>query len=175
VKKTTNNTYHSPVANNVIFACHLTGIYDVNRNTTLPDDDYTIIKAWADSIMNLQLKGIIFHNNFSPKTCTTYQNDYLEFIKIDPDPRFKPNVYRYLAYQDYLKSHSDDITNLFLTDVSDVVVVQNPFIQPLYQQNKAALFCGDEPKILHNEWMQAHSEHLRRKIADYASYEKKFA
>ena len=54
-----------PAKEPVIMACHFTGIYDVNRNTTLQADDYSIIKAWVDSITSLQIKGILFHNNFS--------------------------------------------------------------------------------------------------------------
>lgn len=37
------------------------------------------------------------------------------------------------------------------------------------------LFCGDEPKILDNERMVAHSTHLRNKISEYSDYEKYFA
>jgi hypothetical protein len=61
-----------------------------------------------------------------------------------------------------------------LTDISDVVVVQNPFLHSFYLQNKDVIFCGDEPKVLNNEWMQAHSEHLRNKIPSYANYEEQF-
>lgn len=61
-----------------------------------------------------------------------------------------------------------------MTDISDVVVVQNPFIQPLFIDNPDTLFCGDEPKPLDNEWMRDHSEHLRVGIADYAAYEETF-
>ncbi len=155
----------------LILAGHFTGIYDVNRNATLKNDDYSIVQAWAESIAALHLKGVIFHNNFSPETCSKYQNDHLVFIKIDYNPRFNPNVYRYLIYRDFLRAHSAELESVFVTDVSDVVILNNPFIHPFFTENPTALFCGDEPKILHNEWMEAHSAHLRSKIADYAAYE----
>lgn len=159
---------------NVIMACHITGIYDVNRNITLADDDYSLVKDWADSIIDLKLGGIIFHNNFSLETCYKYQNEYISFVKIEYDYRFNPNVYRYLIYDDYLQKQHHSLENIFLTDISDVVIVQNPFSQPLYCQNMNAVFCGDEPKALQNEWMQAHSEHLRSKINNYAEYEERY-
>ena len=158
----------------LILACHFTGIYDVNRNTTLNDDDYSIVREWAESIAALQLKGIIFHNNFTTETCSKYQNQHLAFIKIDHNPRFKPNVYRYLIYRDFLRAHSAELESVFVTDVSDVVALSNPFIHPFFTENPGAIFCGDEPKTLHNEWMEAHSAHLRSKIADYAAYEAVF-
>ena len=170
IKNNTSNGHK-----NVIMACHVTGIYDVNRNNLLPNDDYSFVKSWADSITNLKLNGIIFHTNFSEETCLTYQNEYIHFVKIEYDNRFNPNTYRYLVYEEYLKNHSHEIENLFLTDISDVVVVKNPFLDSFYLQNKNAIFCGDEPKILDNEWMQAHCEHLRNKIMDYADYEEKFS
>jgi hypothetical protein len=62
-----------------------------------------------------------------------------------------------------------------VTDVSDVTLAQNPFIHPLFTANTDALFCGDEPKTLHNDWMLAHAEHLRGQISDYSVYEERFA
>lgn len=158
----------------LILACHFTGIYDVNRNTTLKDDDYSIVQEWADSIAALKLKGIIFHNNFSTETCLKYQNEHLAFIKTDHNPRFNPNVYRYLVYRNFLRTRSPAPESVFVTDIADVVVLNNPFIHPFFKANPGALFCGDEPKPLQNEWMDAHSAHLRSKIADYAAYEATF-
>ena len=53
----------------LIMGCLFTGIHDVNRNTVLQNDDYSLVKEWAESIVALSLKGIIFHNNFSAETC----------------------------------------------------------------------------------------------------------
>lgn len=161
-------------ANQLILACHITGIYDVNRNNTLPDDDYELVKNWAESIADLKLKGILFHNNFSEETCHRYQNEYISFRRTPYNPQFNPNVYRYFVYNHFLKEHSPTIEALFLTDVSDVVVLQNPFVQPLFVANPTALFCGDEPKQLDNDWMKAHAALLRERIVDYADFETNF-
>ncbi len=158
----------------VIMACHFTGIYDVNRNTTLHADDYNIVKAWADSITTLQLKGILFHNNFSEATCKIYQSDYIQFIKVHHDASFSPNVYRYFIYHQFLQQQAHNISGFFVTDVADVVAVKNPFKDSLFVNNPATIFCGDEPKIVDDEWMKAHATHLRNNIADYAAYEETF-
>jgi hypothetical protein len=155
-------------------ACHVTGVYDVNRNTTLRDDDYFIVKLWAESVARHKLKGVLFHNNFSPKTCQAFENEYISFVHVEYDSRFNPNVFRYFVYQDFLRAYGHQIEHVFVTDVSDVVVVQNPFLDPFYHSNSQALFCGDEPKLLQNDWMKDHSAHLRGKIADFAAYEEKF-
>jgi hypothetical protein len=61
-----------------------------------------------------------------------------------------------------------------VTDISDVTLVQNPFTEAFFTENPRSIFCGDEPKILNNEWMNEHSTHLRNNIPDYADYEKSF-
>ena len=158
-----------------IVASYISGVYDVNRNTVLADDDYSIIQDWLNSISKLKLRGIVFHNNCSVATCERYQNEYITFIKIDHDVQFNPNVYRYNIYNEFLKLNSEFINNIFFTDISDVIVLKNPFLEQLYIDNPTSIFCGDEPKILNNEWMQQHSENLRNNIHDYEMYESNFA
>ena len=158
----------------LILACHITGIYDVNRSDTLANDDYSLVKQWAESIAHLGLNGVLFHNNFRPETAEKHQNEHITFVRITPDVQFSPNVYRYLVYRDFLRAYSKPIKSLFITDVSDVVVLNNPFVQPLFIDNPTALFCGDEPKLLANDWMKAHATHLRNRMMDYADYEANF-
>lgn len=159
---------------NLIMACHITSVYDVNRNTILEDDNYALVKAWAESISEKQLQGIIFHNNFSQETCDTFSNDSISFVKITHDPRYNPNVYRYFVYKTFLQNYLYLFSHIFITDVSDVTIVKNPFIDPYFLENPTSIFCGDEPKKLNDAWMLAHSSHLRERIPDFATYETTF-
>lgn len=163
-----------PIGENLILSCLITGVYDVNRSTTLTNDDDSLFCEWANSIAKLGLQGVLFHNNLTEGVRAKYENGAIQCIEIKHDLRFNPNVYRYLVYQQFLQTYSYKIKNLFITDVSDVVIVQNPFLQPLFLANPDALFAGDELKQLDNDWMRDHSEHLRARIADYASYEETF-
>ncbi len=157
-----------------ILGSHITGVYDVNRRTILPDNDFSLVAEWVNSIARVGLQGILFHNNFSSETCQKHQTEHLQFIEIKQDRRFKPNVYRYFVYRDFLRTHANEIEGLFVTDVSDVVVINNPFEQALFKKQPHSLFCGDEPKSLNNTWMREHGTHLRKKIADYSKYEAQF-
>jgi len=60
---------------NLVMACHITGVYDVNRNTTLAEDSYELVKDWAESITAANLQGIIFHNNFSETTSKIFESE----------------------------------------------------------------------------------------------------
>lgn len=159
---------------NIILACQISGMYDVNRNQILTDDDYSVIKSWCESIVNLDLQGVIFHNNYSKAFCDAFSNQNIQFKRIDYIPKFNPNVFRYLVYDEFLKSNHQQIDNVFLTDISDVIVIKNPFETTFFKTNPNFIFCGDEPKVLENEWMKNHSEHLRTNIKDYAEYEEKY-
>jgi hypothetical protein len=163
-----------PERSDLILACHFTGIHDVNRNTTLPNDDFSLVEGWAGSVVKNKLHGIIFHNNFSHATTQKYENENLRFVKVELLKSFNPNVFRYFVYLNFLQNQLKNIANLFATDISDVVVLQDPFKQQLFLANPEALFCGDEPKTLENDWMIAHSAHLRSGILDFEAYEEKF-
>lgn len=159
----------------LVLACYIAGVYDVNRSEILNLDDFSIVQQWAESVQRAGLKGILFHNSFSPETCERYASDHLVFVQVDYTGPLNPNAFRYLVYRDFIQKYGFFIKNLFVTDVTDVVLIQNPFVQPLFVENPHALFCGDEPKPLRNDWMLEHANHLRGKIAEYAAYETEFA
>ncbi len=162
------------LSNQLILGCHITGVFDVNRSQMLQDDDFSIIENWVNSISKLTLQAIIFHNNFSESTVLKHQSKNLLFIKITHDERFNPNVFRYFVYNQFLNQYWNKIDSLFVTDVSDVLVLKNPFIQPLFIEKNDFIFCGDEPTNWNNKWMQLHGYHLRSRITDYLEIESEY-
>ena len=159
----------------LVCASLLTGVYDVNRNENLESNNFETIKAWYNSILKLDLNAIIFHNNFSEKTVELYETNKIKFLQVKYDTSYNPNIYRYFLYKFFLEKHKKNIANVFVTDITDVEVINNPFKQKLFVENTEALFCGDEPKRLNNSWMYDHSTHLRNNISNFISYEEKFA
>lgn len=155
----------------IVMACHFTGIYDVNRNYILNDNDFSLVKDWADSLQRNNVVGILFHNNFSEVTTSTYENKWLHFVKVDYEPDFNPNVYRYSIYDQFLQTHRSQLTNVFLTDVTDVVMLKNPFVDPFFFEQDHLIFCGDEPTQFNNPWMLEHGTHFRSKMPDYGAVE----
>lgn len=158
---------------NIICASIFTGVYDVNRNEMLLQDDFSIVEKWYNAIHHIGLNGIIFHNNFSAETISKYQSNSIRFIKVEFNDKFNGNVYRYLVYYDFLKKYGNQIENLFFTDIGDVEVIKSPFDDPYFLQNTSAIFCGDEVEVLNNEWMREHCTHLRKLIPDFSDFEEK--
>ncbi len=159
------------IPSNYIFATLLTGVYDVNRNEIIDDNDFSIIKKWYDSIIKLQLNAIVFHNTFSKEIVEKYNNEYIQFIEIEYNTSLNPNVFRYFVYRDYIKENFHEIENLFVTDITDVEVINNPFESHVFAENSDCLFCGDELEILDNVWMRDHCSHLRNSMPDFGVYE----
>ncbi|MEO5943558.1 MAG: hypothetical protein ABIP30_07560 [Ferruginibacter sp.] len=162
---------HSNNATDFIFASLLTGVYDVNRNEVLEKDNFATIQKWYDSIVKLKLNAIVFHNAFSKEIIKKYANDYVQFIEVAYDEKLNPNVFRYFIYQDFIRQYSQQINHLFITDITDVEVINDPFESSIFIENSDCLFCGDEPKLLDNEWMQAHNDHLRNSMPEFSIYE----
>lgn len=158
-------------ATNFIFASLLTGVYDVNRNELLNRNDFGIIQKWYDSIIKLELNAIVFHNSFSAKVVEKYTNEFIQFVEIDYDKKLKPNIFRYFIYQDYIQKNLTAISNLFVTDITDVEVINNPFESQVFTKNIDCLFCGDEPEILDNDWMHNHCHHLRICMPEFSLFE----
>lgn len=158
-------------AGNVICATILTGLYDVNRNEVIEPNDFNKVKAWYDSVSELKINAIIFHNSFSDEVVAKYENSYVSFKKVFFDSRYNANIFRYLVYRHFLQENREIIQNVFVTDITDVVVLKNPFEEEYFKQNTNALFCGDEEKCLDNDWMNDHATHLRNSIREYADFE----
>lgn len=158
-----------------IFSCLFTGVFDVNRNEILPNNDYSLVEKWAKSIEALNLHGVIFHDSFSSETVAKYSSNFISFEKVIYNPIYNLSVYRYFVYLNYLMKHNYKLESLFITDSTDVEVVNNPFEQQLFKANPNSLFCGDEPVTLQNEWMMNHSTNFRYQIPEFIEYEQKFA
>lgn len=158
-------------SSNYILASLLTGVYDINRNELLKQNEFSLVQKWYDSIMKLKMNAILFHNSFSTELTKKYTNEYVQFMQVEYNEKFNPNIYRYFVYQDFLNRNSKLISNLFLTDITDVEILINPFETDYYKKNTTALFCGNEPKFLNNEWMYEHCTHLRKIIPGFSLYE----
>ena len=160
---------------NLIFAALFTGVYDVNRNETLQENNFSLIEDWYQSIIALKLDAIVFHNTFNEATVQNFENDHIKFKYVPLQSNFNPNIFRYFAYLNYILANKQAIANIFITDITDVTVVKNPFKETFFIDNSNKLFCGDEPKLLTNEWMYEHNTHLRNSITNFEIYESTYA
>lgn len=141
---------------NCIISSYLTTGLDPQRGTKKDPNDPAYIQDWYDSIeMNTpprwrSIVSYLLHDGLSEEFKSKFP--HLNFIQVPPCGEYQLYDYRWVIYRQFLKTHPE-IENVFFTDVSDVKVVQNPFVQKEYSSKN--LYCGDETGMMYqNEWLK---------------------
>lgn len=136
-------------------------------------NDIKYIAPWYDSIDKLGLQGVVFYDNLTPSFIDTYQKENIQFIKVSPSD-YSNNDWRFFVYKDFLKDKQYDA--VFLTDGSDVTVVQDP-TKIITDYSDIDLFiCKDSIKLADFGYLGIHQQagwdnyswfamqHLQRKL-----------
>ena len=120
-------------------------IVGVGPNGKVPKDDFSYIKDWYDSLVKHKIKGIVFYDRLSEGFVKKYTNDYISFEKCATyQGEYSNNDARFIFYAHHLESHNYDI--VYLTDGSDVVMVNNP--TSIIDIDSSDLFvCADDKLI----------------------------
>lgn len=141
-----------------ILTTFITGKRDWQRKVYhKPTIEY--MKGFYNSVMKVpggNVHAVVLHDGLPKELMDTYSKDgMLTFEKIDPsryDPLLGVNDFRFLAFQDQLKSHPEwDV--VFTTDISDVQVKHNPCGFVSREPDK--LYVGVEPHQMGTHpWMK---------------------
>lgn len=94
-----------------------------NSDGTVIQNDIKYIAPWYNSIKNLDLNGIIFYDNLTDEFIEKYETSKIHFVQVNTSD-YSNNDWRFFVYRDYFSKHKYD--SVFLTDGSDVSVVNNP-------------------------------------------------
>lgn len=135
---------------NCIISTYLTTAFDLQRGVRKKNNDEEYIQKWYESVVNLGLNGVILHDSLHPYFIEKFPG--VRFVQVPFVGDYQLYDYRWVLYRNYLRTHPL-IENVFFTDVSDVQVVLNPFVQKLYDSDY--LYCGDEPGTIgENGWIK---------------------
>lgn len=140
---------------NLICTAYLSGRLDPQRGCRVPPDCLTYLQDWYLSVRELGLQAVIFHDQLSPVFMSRLTTDRIRFRRVGPYP-WSPNDARFFVYQAFLRDHP--VERVFLTDISDVRIVQDPFAQ--MDRFRKPLFIGAEAypppvgrKIRRHPWL----------------------
>jgi len=100
-------------------------------------NDFRYIKDWYNSIVSLDLEAAVFYDNLTDDFVEKYTTPKIRFIKVPPTD-MGYNCYRHFVFKDFLQKEKYDF--VFHTDISDVVVVQNP--SKIFDQCPHKYFVG---------------------------------
>lgn len=113
---------------NIIFTTYFTSRKNPQRDKFVAKNAIGYMKSFYDSINELKLDCVIFHDELSDSFIDKYSTEKIKFNKVDMNKynRSSLNDLRFYYYLDYINEHPD-IEKVFMTDISDVVVNINPF------------------------------------------------
>jgi hypothetical protein len=151
---------------NCIMSVYLCSQPDSQRGTYL-EPDIKIISAWVNSIKKEGLQIVLFHDCFNEQQIE--DNKYIKFVRVIMPADTNAYFYRFNLYADYLEQFKSHFKNVFFTDCTDVVLLQNPFEHPAYSPHK--IYVGDEPNTIGCVWMKDEASILIEAWPNYAAFE----
>jgi len=111
---------------NTIISTYFTAKPDPQRARYWPKNEFRIIKNWYNSLILHKINGVILHDGLSDEFIHKYSNEFISFHLVPAKYQYSTNDYKYFAVHAYLETHSL-IDNVFITDISDVVLAMEPF------------------------------------------------
>lgn len=158
-ENTAKSTEYMPYINGgkgVILASYFNSVQDPQRGKRWNNDGNGILKLYK-SAKNLGLEIRVFHD------CITGVESNEDFVYVNPQHDYAPNVYRWLVYRDWLESN-EQYEYIFMVDSTDVEVLRNPFLS----LNPNKLYVGDEHgMVVDNNWMRDFEEPYMTAFDDY--------
>jgi hypothetical protein len=133
----------------VVFACYFTKRKDPQSGICRSIPDINYIKPWYESILKLNINGIIIHDGIDETFIKQYQTEKIQFRKYTAG-KYAIFDERWILY--YMFISQTNIKRAFCTDISDVNITANPFT---FFNKEDVLYIGRDNanKIRHSGWM----------------------
>lgn len=139
----------------VLLAAYFNSNPDPQRDITW-DANIEKLMPLIESCKRYNVDYRIFHDCLS--------NNGKNFIKVEANKVYSPNVFRWFVYNDWLLKNKAD--NVFMVDSTDVEVLRNPFLS----LNPNKLYVGNEYNMrVNNSWMRKNQEPHLKTLSDYRS------
>ena len=113
---------------NYVMSTYFTKVKNPQYPFTFLKNSYHFVQQWFESVIRIGAHAVIFHDGLTEDLQNRMKNLYsrVHFQKVDGLKGRSPNDYRFYLYHQYLSSHPE-IRNVVLTDIRDVVFLNNPF------------------------------------------------
>jgi hypothetical protein len=135
---------------NYIISSYFVSAIDMQRDAFAIVDEPSNINPWYESLVRNNCKGIIVHDGLSEVFMSFYPEVIFIQIPIIPT-KYTLYDYRWVVYGRLMENLKAE--NIFFTDLFDVEIINNPFIQKEYHNSN--LYCGSERQYLsRNTWIQ---------------------
>lgn len=119
---------------------------------------------------NSNIKLLVFYDEIDINLLNKFNSKYITFIKVEDCGEYSPHDYRWIVYQNFIENNIDNIENVFFTDISDVLIKQNPFQN--IEEN--TLYMGDELQPWENEWVNDRVDYYLNNFSFFTETYKKY-
>lgn len=139
----------------IVLTSYFTGVVDPQRGEKwIPDEQLIASLINSSNVCNCEL--VILHDELRDHVLETQYVDHYpgsNFISLIKTPAtINPYFQRWISYRKYLIDNRDKLRFVFCTDATDVEVLNSPFPH----MHPGILYTGDEPGLIHNQWLFAH-------------------
>ncbi|KJE89203.1 hypothetical protein CAOG_00723 [Capsaspora owczarzaki ATCC 30864] len=135
-----NTVMTTPV--DLVLTCYFTSDVDPQRSESTPPNMYFYMARWYESMHELGLRGVIFHDQLSAEFVARYTSDLISFVHVSDLHHRSTNDARFYVYNAYLKQHAE-VRRVLMTDISDVYFLRNPFEMMSALQDRRLLVGSD--------------------------------
>lgn len=97
----------------------------------------------------LGIPMVVFHNAVPDSIVQKYSNSFVTFRKVSPGHGYSTNDYRFIVYNEYVKSHDMDF--VLMVDASDVFFRSDPFIYINKHEHDHKLFMSPDDGTFHSQ------------------------
>ena len=112
---------------NIIVGIYFNNTPDIQRgNTFTQGDNFDYIKRWHETAQAHGIKCLLLvDNSCTDSFINQHSSEFLEFVRCDKKYTGNINTTKFLHIKDVLCQRQ--LSNVFMTDVSDVTFLKNPF------------------------------------------------
>ena len=153
---------------NYLVSCFFTTYKDPQRNSYwIPDT--SIIADWYKSSTHVidsgaNFKMAVLYDKLPEAFIQNFDNKYITFIKVVSQIDRSPYEYRWRAYTFFLEQITKLEDSIFFTDISDVIVVSDPF----RNIDHSSIYLGDEQSNkFNNSWSLERLTYYQKEPSDF--------
>ena len=135
----------------VIVTCYFTKKPDPQTGLLRNSADFAYIQPWYESLLKINVPGIILHDGLEEEFIIRFQNEQIQF-RICELGNYSIFEERWLLYH-LLLNQLPKLEKVFFTDSNDVYITKNPF---QLIKNKKALYVGRDSanRIKDSGWLK---------------------
>lgn len=121
----------------------------------VPSNEISYIKTWYESVNQLGINAVLYHDNLSDDFVAKYQTEKIRFSKVTVDD-FSNNDFRFFCFRSHLESMEDKPDVVFHNDASDVTVVKDPYDLVMSNLDVNFFCCKDSIMLNQFPYLKVH-------------------